>query len=101
MGTSLETQLFDKTERYEQLLTDALAGSSISTTISRERQSLAREHLEMAEAYLQDGQHFCNSDDVVTALAAFSYGHGWLDAAIRSGLVEQDLSTTTRGPRDV
>jgi hypothetical protein len=41
----------------------------------------------MATAYLDDGRHFRDDDDPVNALAAFSYGYGWLDAAVRLGLL--------------
>ncbi len=38
---------------------------------------------EMASAYLEDGRHFRDDDDLVNALASFSYGHAWLDAGAR------------------
>jgi hypothetical protein len=42
----------------------------------------------MARSYLEDGRHFREDDDPVNALAAFSYGHAWLDAGARIGLFE-------------
>jgi hypothetical protein len=42
---------------------------------------------EMATAYLEDGRHFRTEGDTVNALAAFSYGYGWLDAGVRFGLL--------------
>jgi len=42
----------------------------------------------MAHSYLEDGRHFRKHDDPVNALAAFSYGYGWLDAGVRLGLFE-------------
>lgn len=42
----------------------------------------------MAESYLEDGRHFRAHDDPVNALAAFSYGHAWLDAGARIGLFD-------------
>ena len=41
----------------------------------------------MARSYLEDGRHFRDQDDLVNALAAFSYGHAWLDAGARIGLL--------------
>jgi hypothetical protein len=41
---------------------------------------------EMARSYLEDGRHFRAEGDAVNALAAFSYGHAWLDAGARIGL---------------
>lgn len=80
-------RLVEKTERYEELLAEALTAASINANGSAEETALAREHLTMAESYLEDGRHFLAEDDHVTALAAFSYGHGWLDAAARSDLL--------------
>ena len=40
----------------------------------------------MARSYLEDGRHFRADDDLVNALASFSYGYGWLDAGVRMGL---------------
>lgn len=81
-------RLPEKTHRYEALLDEALANSTIAPTSNDERRAVAAAHMEMAEAYLADGRHFQAEDDFVNALAAYSYGHGWLDAAIRTGVVE-------------
>lgn len=80
-------RLAEKTERYERLLADACGAATISVEAETRLGRLAAEHIEMAEAYLDDGRHFLADEDPVNALAAFSYGHGWLDAAIRGGLV--------------
>lgn len=44
--------------------------------------------IEMAQAYHDDGTHFLEQPDLPNALAAFAYGHGWLDAGVRLGVVE-------------
>ena len=48
----------------------------------------AAEYEEMATSYLEDGRHFREEDDLVNALASFSYGHAWLDAGARMGLFD-------------
>ena len=48
----------------------------------------ADDFLEMARSYLEDGESFLDEDDEVNALAAFSYGHAWLDAGVRVGFFE-------------
>jgi len=48
----------------------------------------AEDFLEMARSYLEDGEHFLEEGDEVNALAAFSYGHAWLDAGVRLGFFE-------------
>jgi hypothetical protein len=47
----------------------------------------AADCVEMAGSYLADGRHFRSEGDAVDALAAFSYGHAWLDAGARIGLL--------------
>ncbi len=77
-------ELTEKTHRYESLLTKALD----SVEDADRGDSDTMEALEMAESYLEDGRRFLEDGDDVNALAAFSYGHGWLDAGARFGLYE-------------
>ena len=72
--------LVAKTDQYETLLEAALEEAT-------PLDGTGEECLEMASAYLDDGRHFRSQDDDVTALAAFSYGHGWLDAGARCGVL--------------
>ncbi|MFB6255666.1 MAG: DUF357 domain-containing protein [Haloplanus sp.] len=81
-----------KTDRYERLLAAALdaaepvsAGSPVPGG--------AAECREMARSYLEDGRHFRAEGDPVNALAAFAYGHGWLDAGARLGLFDVPADT--------
>lgn len=83
MAESLER----KTERYERMLADGCEQAEIVPDADSDAGDLAREHVEMAEAYLADGRHFCEIGELPDALAAFAYGHGWLDAAIRAELI--------------
>ena len=77
-----------KTDRYQSLLAAGCADAEIDQSLDADDRGAAAECLEMAEAYLADGDHFRSNDDDVTALAAYSYGHGWLDAAIRMGFLQ-------------
>ncbi|QCC52274.1 DUF357 domain-containing protein [Halapricum salinum] len=76
----------EKTDRYERLLSEALDEASVAPPEDTPLADGAEECLEMAESYLEDGRHFRDEDDLVNALAAFSYGHAWLDAGARIGL---------------
>lgn len=78
--------LWTKTHEYEALLAGALASASPAADESE----AATECLEMAQAYLEDGRHFLAGDDLPNALAAFAYGHGWLDAGVRMGVLAAD-----------
>jgi hypothetical protein len=81
----------EKTDRYERLLAEAIAEAEIAVPEETPLWGGATEFLEMAESYLEDGRHFRAEGDLVNALAAFSYGHAWLDAGARLGLF--DVST--------
>jgi hypothetical protein len=82
--------LEEKTDRYERLLAAAL---SAADPVAPPGTPLGE-----AAAYLADGREFREADDPVNALAAFSYGHGWLDCGVRVGLFDvpedTDLFTT-------
>ena len=53
----------------------------------------AQDFLSMARNYLSDAKHFREKGDLLTALAAASYAHAWLDAGTRHGLFEVDGSS--------
>ncbi len=82
------TDVEAKTDQYEDLLSEALAAATVAAPEGTPLAEAAAEHLEMAESYLADGRHFRAEDDLPNALAAFSYGHGWLDAGARAGLLD-------------
>lgn len=82
----MAAELDEKVDRYERLLAEALAAAA--ATPSPPIEDGAAECLGMARAYLDDGRHFRADGDPVNALAAYAYGHGWLDAAVRLGLVD-------------
>ncbi|WP_302080839.1 DUF357 domain-containing protein [Salinibaculum rarum] len=78
----------EKTERYERLLAEALEAATIAPPEGTPMAEAAGECEEMARSYLEDGRHFTTEDDLVNALASFSYGHAWLDAGARIGLFD-------------
>lgn len=81
-------ELDEKTDRYERLLAEALADATVAVPADTPLGTAAADCLEMAGSYLEDGRHFRDSEDPVNALAAFSYGHAWLDAGARIGLFD-------------
>ena len=84
----MAAELAEKTNRYERLLSEALDAATIAVPEDTPLADGAAEYREMAQTYLDDGQHFKAEDDLVNALAAFSYGHAWLDAGARLGLFD-------------
>jgi hypothetical protein len=82
----MSADLKEKTDRYERMLADALGAAEARPPADTHLGEAAAECREMAASYLDDGRHFRESGDPVNALAAFSYGYGWLDAGVRMGL---------------
>ena len=86
--SGMPADLDEKTDRYEEMLADALTAAEVAVPSATPLGRAADEIGEMALSYLEDGRHFRDNDDPVNALAAFSYGYGWLDAGVRLGLFE-------------
>ncbi len=93
----MPADIAEKTDRYERLLSEALDAATVAPPDGTPLAEGAEDLRDMAQSYLDDGQHFREHDDPVNALAAFSYGHAWLDAGARLGLLavpaEGDLFT--------
>lgn len=84
----MAADLEEKTDRYGELLAEALEAASIAPPEGTPMADAAEDCYEMAASYLEDGRHFRERNDPVNALASFSYGHAWLDAGARIGLFE-------------
>jgi len=76
----------EKTDQYERMLADAIDAAEAVPPPGTPLGEAAVDCREMAESYLEDGRHFREADDPANALAAFAYGHGWLDCGVRAGL---------------
>jgi hypothetical protein len=84
----MAADLEEKTDRYEELLAEALEAAEVAPQEGTPLYEAALEYEEMARSYLEDGRHFRADGDPVNALASFSYGHGWMDAGARAGLFD-------------
>ncbi len=82
----MTADLEEKTDRYEQMLAAALDVATETPADETPLAVAAADCREMAASYLRDGRHFREQDDLVNALASFSYGYGWLDSGVRMGL---------------
>jgi len=49
---------------------------------------VAEDILGMIDAYLSDARHLANGGDLPRAIEAVSYAYGWIDAAVRIGLLD-------------
>lgn len=86
--TVMPADLMEKTSRYEALLDQALGAADPALPGETPLGEAAADFESMARSYLEDGRHFLEADDPVNALAAFAYGHAWLDAGARLGLFQ-------------
>jgi hypothetical protein len=84
----MAADLAEKTDRYERLLAEALDAAAVAPPPDTPLAETAEAFREMAVSYLEDGRQFRDEDDLVNALASFSYGHGWMDAGARAGLFD-------------
>jgi len=84
----MPADLVEKTDRYEALLAAAVEAAEVAVPEGTPLHDGAADCEEMARAYLEDGRRFRADDDPVNALAAFSYGHAWLDCGARLGLFD-------------
>ena len=75
---------------YLQRTGEALAKLRVAAPNRSHLDEVAKDFLEMAEAYYNDGWHFFKQGDLVSAFACVSYAHGWLDAGARLGLWDVD-----------
>ena len=93
-SSSLETAAEQKLKKYLAMTEKALVLVRIAATDknSKEHKS-AIDFLQMAKNYLSDSKHFAKKGDLLTAIAAASYAHAWLDAGARLGLFKVDNSS--------
>ena len=81
----MEQQLREKLQRYEKITREALemakqAPENLNLDEAR------HDFLDMIQRYISDAKHFEQQGNIINALAALSYAHGWLDAGARLGL---------------
>ena len=100
MATQWE-QLHEKTLRYQRMLSQAI----VSVKPAPERGSPLRRAAEYILRFVGDelkkGDELLRDGRKPAALGRYSYGYGWLDAALRSGLFtvvsHPELFTTESG----
>ncbi|NPA86526.1 MAG: DUF357 domain-containing protein [Candidatus Diapherotrites archaeon] len=84
MGESAE----EKARRYISITEAALGKVEILPPPGSELRPLAEKLLDMASRYLSDARYFLEKGDPLTALAAASYAHAWIDVAVVLGLLK-------------
>ncbi len=79
-----------KLDRYFDLTGRALKKIKVNTKVKFDTKAIAIDFLDMAKRYYDDAKYFRDNGDYVTALAALSYSHAWLDAGARIGIFDVD-----------
>ncbi|RME16712.1 MAG: DUF357 domain-containing protein [Bdellovibrio sp.] len=78
----------EKLRKYFSLTEKAISKVKIKEGLKVKERKAAEDFLDMAERYFSDAKHFRDKGDIVTAFAAVSYAHAWLDAGARLGLFD-------------
>jgi hypothetical protein len=76
------TDLHEKVIRYEMLMRTAIERVEFNEDVRH-----SQDFMTMARSYYNDGNYFLEIGDLVNALICFSYGHAWLDAGVRIGIL--------------
>jgi hypothetical protein len=81
-----DVRFSEKTGRYRDLLGTAIGGLKTSPEYGSCLYDGGERFLTLACFFHEMGEYCERSGDVPSALAAYSYGFGWLDAGVRTGL---------------
>lgn len=88
MDSKLEKELKTKVAKYRLLTKKALAKIAFAKALTEREKKIAQDFLEMSKNYFSDAKYFEEKKELLTALAAYSYAHAWLDAGVRQGLFD-------------
>lgn len=83
-------ELKEKVEKYRRLTERALQLVELNEKNSEKEKKIAEDFLSMARNYFKDGKHFEEQGDFLTALAAYSYAHAWIDAGVRAEIFKAE-----------
>ncbi len=83
-----EEPLDSKLARYRGLTKKALEKAELVSAKGTKGNMMGKMLLQMAENYYSDAQYFEQEGKPLTALAAYSYAHAWLDAGVRLGFLD-------------
>lgn len=83
-----DEELKKKLKKYKSLTSKALKKIRLNYGLSLKEKKIAQDFIGMCQAYFDDAKYFEKEKDFLTALAAYSYAHAWLDAGVRAGLLD-------------
>jgi len=85
-----EKEIIEKVSKYEKLTERGIKEIKISKNLSPQNKAIAEDYLSMANNYYNDAKYFKKEGKLLTALAAYSYAHAWLDAGVRAKVFDAD-----------
>jgi hypothetical protein len=85
-------------EEYGGHLREALERSEVYAAPGSYLHRMGLEIHEMVKAYSNDGTGFFTDGDLVNALAAYTYGAGWLEAGCFLGIIMANSSAVLSNP---
>ena len=83
----MTSEVEERLEKYLELTKKAMEKVVVKAETEKEK-AQAEDFLSMAKSYYSDALHFKEKGEFVTALAAVSYAHAWLDAGVRIRLFD-------------
>jgi hypothetical protein len=86
IGPDAGEKLEEKAVRYQRLLTEACNGLERAGEGKTTPGDAADRILVVGKCFLAWGMGYLGEGRMNLALACFSYGHGWLDCGVRTGL---------------
>ncbi|HIH15950.1 MAG TPA: DUF357 domain-containing protein [Candidatus Diapherotrites archaeon] len=83
-----DKELLERVARYRSLTETALKKIRLKEGLTAKEKATAGDFLAMARDYARDAGYFDGKGEHLTALAAYSYAHAWLDAGVRAGWLD-------------
>lgn len=83
-----------KLDHYFDLTSQALKKVKIRNGLDKKELAQAKDFLETAKNYFSDARYFREKGDWITAFAAVTYAHAFLDAGARAKLFDTGGDTT-------
>lgn len=75
-------------EKYLSVQEEAINKIRISVPEKSFLETAASDYLSMIRSYFSDSRYFYEKGDYARALASINYAYGWLDSAVRFGLLD-------------
>ncbi|MFZ0005893.1 MAG: DUF357 domain-containing protein [Methanoregula sp.] len=87
LSPAFSGKLDEKTRRYARLLETACASVVPAPEPETTAETFSQRVILIGRCYARGGMGSLTAGSEEEALARFSYGHGWLDAGVRTGLL--------------